>query len=370
MNKDIHYSIKVLPAECGDCIFISIYDCSEKFNILIDGGTTNTYVDYRERPNEYRALYHLIQDLKSNERHIDLLILSHVDDDHVGGLIEWFNDDFPTNDFVKCFWINDSENSKQSIRIIREKSLKDSITSTATLIETLQENSFHYCNHVFLGMQPLVHRLFTIKVLSPLEKYHDRIADRIADSLKDSAVVFNKNSIKDIINSKWVYSKQTSDNNRASIAIQIEVANGDNLLFMGDGHINDIVKGIKQNNSLEKGVLQYKWVKLSHHGSKYNFHPELLKIIDAENYIVSTDGSINEHPDKEVLAYIIDKTNSNIYFNYKDIIKDKLFVPRDYSDYPSLDGRLKSTLDEIVSNTDSESYPNLVEHIKTCYYDN
>jgi beta-lactamase superfamily II metal-dependent hydrolase len=44
---------------------------------------------------------------------------------------------------------------------------------------------------------------------------------------------------------------------------------------------------------------------LSHHGSKANTSPELLKIIDCTRFAFSTDGSRHDHPDPETIARIL-----------------------------------------------------------------
>lgn len=49
----------------------------------------------------------LIDDLKRKEQHIDLLIVTHIDDDHIGGIKEWFEYDYPDDDFVREIWMND-----------------------------------------------------------------------------------------------------------------------------------------------------------------------------------------------------------------------------------------------------------------------
>lgn len=77
-------NITLLPAEHGDCIFVSAYD----YNILIDGGVAQTYQDLHDRRNPDKPLKLLIDKLHEENKHIDLLIVTHVDDDHIGGIIE------------------------------------------------------------------------------------------------------------------------------------------------------------------------------------------------------------------------------------------------------------------------------------------
>lgn len=71
--------IKCFPADYGDCILVTICNATEKYNILIDCGFTNTYNMYVK--NE-------LENLKA----LDLLVLTHIDIDHIQGAIELFND--------------------------------------------------------------------------------------------------------------------------------------------------------------------------------------------------------------------------------------------------------------------------------------
>ncbi len=65
----------VLPAFHGDCILIKTYDLNEdEFIILLDGGTSNTFK-------------HSLKDELKSVTHINLLILTHIDSDHIGGLL-------------------------------------------------------------------------------------------------------------------------------------------------------------------------------------------------------------------------------------------------------------------------------------------
>lgn len=90
-------NISLLQASYGDSIFIS----KNGYNILIDGGIAQTYQDFHNRRNPDKPLKLLIDDLKRKEQHIDLLIVTHIDDDHIGGIKEWFEYDYPDDDFVR-----------------------------------------------------------------------------------------------------------------------------------------------------------------------------------------------------------------------------------------------------------------------------
>ena len=82
---------------------------------------------------------------------------------------------------------------------------------------------------------------------------------------------------------------------------------------------------MKKRGYSKQKPLKIDFVQLSHHGSKRNLNQYFLEIIDTEKFIISTDGSSHNHPNKETLCKIImnpkrDKTKKiNFLFNYEDI---------------------------------------------------
>ena len=330
---EIKTDIKVLRAGYGDCIFIGLISDIGEFNILIDGGLRATYNNVYDRRNPVGPLKVLISDLKEQQRKIDLLILTHVDDDHVLGIKEWFENDFPTADFVRCFWVNDD----MKIRITRN--LNNSPANASSLLKLLRDNNFQYSNQIVKGVI-LENEFCTIKVISPSEVSHNQIAKNLSLLLNNAADNSYKTPLKDYLKKEWQCGTLT-DENKASIAIEIETKSGERLLMLGDAEIQDVMKELKVIHKESEFPVEYSWIKLSHHCSKNNFYPDFLKLVHSRNYIISTNGSKFHHPDKDVIAYIVDQTNSNIYFNYPERAR-VVFTEQDYKDYPQLESRLKS----------------------------
>ena len=84
----------VLPAYHGDCILIKTYDTSEnEFVILVDGGTSQTY------------RYSLKKELEKIKR-INILILTHIDSDHISGLIAFLKSSVLDTIIIDEIWLN------------------------------------------------------------------------------------------------------------------------------------------------------------------------------------------------------------------------------------------------------------------------
>lgn len=67
--------ITMLPARAGDCILIEFLQ--EDYRILIDGGYADTYDNY---------LRDKLLRLNKEGKRIQLLIITHIDADHIGGI--------------------------------------------------------------------------------------------------------------------------------------------------------------------------------------------------------------------------------------------------------------------------------------------
>ena len=100
MNK-----IKSLKAQNGDSFLISFVDeNSMPKNILIDGGREAAYYDSSN--NLHGELKSEIDAIKARKENIDLLILTHIDNDHICGLLKWFEMDTEAYKLIKNVWFN------------------------------------------------------------------------------------------------------------------------------------------------------------------------------------------------------------------------------------------------------------------------
>ena len=97
--------IKFLKASKGDCFLISFQDANKASrNILIDGGMNDTYFETSRNCDGELKLE--IERIKGEKQKIDLLILTHIDDDHIWGLLKWFEMDKEAYTLIENVWFN------------------------------------------------------------------------------------------------------------------------------------------------------------------------------------------------------------------------------------------------------------------------
>ena len=224
-----------------------------------------------------------------------------------------------------------------------KSSLQNSPTQAGKLLELWRDKGRCYNNNIVQG-EEFDRGPFHIKVLAPLSKYRNSIAEKISASLQNTGTANGTDSVslKELVAQPWKNGTLTKEN-RASIAFELSTIDGDKVLLLGDAHIKDIMNGLDYFYPKQDHPIRYKIIKLSHHGSKNNFSPTFIQKVHADTFLVSTNGDFFGHPDKEVIAQIICNTDSIIGFNYRER-KDSLFTKQDFMDFPNLKERVFTTI--------------------------
>lgn len=351
---DNNVKVDFLKADNGDAIYVSYQHNDKNINIVIDTGTKNSYEkkEREQRPPRKEIIIDgefkkLIKQLEKNKEVVDLLILTHIDNDHIGGIKAYMESNDFNSSIIKKVWFNSGQlineyfntnyenNNKQELELKDFDSVKTSISDGVYFEDKISEykiwdrkiikagDSYNENGAKFLILSPA--ELNLKRLLTKWEKEEP-------SSIKTSDIVKNeeyKKTLKELLKEdKNSYDK--SKHNGSSIAFILEVEDK-KLLFLGDCLHRTIVKSLK---NLKIESLEVDLVKVSHHGSKNNTSNKLLKMIKSSKYIISTDGSKHNHPNKVTMARII-KHNSNceIYLNYKDELEKNIFLAQDYIDF-------------------------------------
>jgi beta-lactamase superfamily II metal-dependent hydrolase len=355
--------IKFLKASNGDSILISYKDEKVNRNILVDGGVEDTY--YNSSENRYGELKLEIELIKKRKEVIDLLILTHIDNDHICGLIEWLRKDEDGYKLIKNIWFNsgkliseyfkepENQDLRTDIKIF--KSTQTGVSEGVEFENYLLEKKI-WDRKIILQGTKLSEYGVTIEVLSPDVEQLKKLLREYKAKIKGDAYTFGtkkdwdidiKNFIAEEGDDKFKFEQDTSIKNGSSISF-ILTLNGKNFLFLGDSHPKKIVEYLKSTYS-QINPLEVEFIKVSHHGSKRNTNKELLEIIKTNNYIISTDSSVHAHPNKRTLARVIkENPNAVFHFNYKNV-KENVFSRQDFLDYS--DFKIKLTA-EYTDNND------------------
>lgn len=337
-----------LPAFHGDAIWITYQDSNNIFrNILIDGGPSETYGGKDKKGKiEFGALAETIGAIKKRGQRIDLLILTHVDDDHIEGLIEWINDDEKATELIDKIWFNSGRLIFEHFKVpdivenhiaLSPGDITDTAISDGVTFERLIKDKGIWEYKII--EQGVTKELLDLKfrILSPdetglrklLHKWEEEEPESLTAGVKDY-----KKSIKELLASDS-YSKDPSVHNGSSIAFILTYKEKD-MLFLADAHPEKIISGLEYFGFTKENPLVCEFIKVSHHGSKYNTSYKLLELIESPTYVISSNGS-QRSPYKQTLARIIDsKKKLSLYFNYPELAED-IFLEEDFKAYPNLE---------------------------------
>lgn len=319
--------VKILKALQGDCIWIR-YGEEKYTNIVIDSGP-------KEFKEEFKAL---ISKIQSNGENIDLLVFTHIDNDHIGGACEVLGDKEIKCDCIKKIWINTATKICEnfSLREYINSDYKINVNNINQMYTPIVANDLI---DVIIRRNIEVEQLIMIDdkdmklgdvddkkinlgdaeilILSPTKK---ELEDLIKEWGKDELnTPFSKESWNEVaidtINEHDKFIKDTNKFNGSSIAFIFKY-NDVLLVLLGDAYSHIIA------NTMEhyyKGIkLEVDLIKLPHHGSSSNTNYDLLDKFICSNYVISTNGA-NNNPDKRTIARLIkanDKKKINLYSNY------------------------------------------------------
>lgn len=323
----------MLPARQGDAIWVE-YGSKRTRRILIDAGPINAYPEVEKR----------LARLPEGKKRVEAVVITHVDTDHIEGVIRLFAEHrgrwLVSPEDV---WFNGYEH------LIRAGTLGG--REGDFLSALLKRRGFDTWNYKFDG-KPLVilpdaplpsvemEDGMKITLLSPdqarLKKMAKKwVADVDRHELRagdldgaweqfldysrlhpDTGILGGPGEIDENIRAQL--KADPSAANGASIAFLAEFK-GKKCLFLADAHHTVIAGSLKKLIPPGETRLKVDAVKVSHHGSRHNISKELMDLIDAKHFLVSTNGAKFKHPNKPAIKAIIQGSLQDpvLWFNYR-----------------------------------------------------
>ncbi len=394
--------ITIFQSGKGDCLLLC--GKGEKGRILVDGGMANAYSKF--------VAPHL-GELAEKKLPLDLVYLSHIDEDHIAGVLQLMHDhvDWRVHDFqlqqgnhdhpapesprppkIKEIWHNSfhemlEDNQGKIIDLTAASSSGGTLDQAAaaaqisgllaasantlfgTGIAALQEaaaEQLGIASSIPQAIQlsrrvsaeqldiPLNKRFgkklafvredvpppkpikigpLRISVIGPfakdlevlrkdwnkwLDKNNEKLA-RIKEQARRDAERLGTSDIRKLLELQIAEAKRLGNRsevtppNLASLMLFVEEGMR-TLLLTGDGHSEDIVKGLAFHKKLDSaGRLHVDVLKVQHHGSEHNIEKDFVQRVSADHYIFCGNGE-NENPDLKVLDLILDSRLNAVDF--------------------------------------------------------
>lgn len=330
------FHIEMLPALHGDCLVVEWGDERRTRRMLIDGGPIGAFGALRAR----------VDALPAGDRRFELVVLSHVDTDHIDGIIRLFANPPPWPFVVKDVWFNGWRHLEKAHGLLGGKQGE---YFSALLARRLDPGSW---NGAFEGgpvVVPAEGALpertlpggMKLTLLSPSPQKLERMRKAWRKDLGDAIDPGDLEAAWELLAGRKQYlpgqgllgttpeldallEKQSRPDNAAangsSIAFLAEFG-GRSCLFLADAHPDCVCESLSRllrARGLDRLVVDA--VKVSHHGSRGNTTDELLALMESPRFLFSTNGAQFGHPDREAVQRVIGRSTQlrpKLYFNYQ-----------------------------------------------------
>lgn len=354
--------LTVFQSDKGDCLLLTSKD---KRRMLIDGGMRASYT---------RFVAPLL-----GQDDLDLVCVSHIDQDHISGVLQMLDDtvawrvhDFhvqngnpthpepksPRPPRVKQIWHNafhtqvgdnagqiedmlaassailSGTEDRDLLRIaIEQREIATSIPEAIQLSQRIDERQLGIpLNRSFRNRLALVRsskrpvRLGSLAlfVLAPfaedleklrkewnkwLEKNKPRL-EQLQRRARADAERLGANDLQTFLDIQLRQARELGDRkkvttpNLASLMLLVE-EDGKTLLLTGDGHADDILKGLAHYGKVGRhGGIHVDVLKVQHHGSEHNMTAAFARTVTADHYVFCANGE-HENPDLDVVRTIL-----------------------------------------------------------------
>lgn len=327
-------NVKVLKALYGDCIIISYGENKESY-ILVDGGIG------RECHRNLKEFFHY---LRENDLKLELLVLTHIDEDHISGILKLFSESGFDFSRIKRMWFNYGQALDEELSITREADIKKimiqdestqiSWKQATSLEERIKESGIQKDRIVKTNDTHHVNKA-KIEVLSPtvevLKKINNNWIIKERSSTKIASSTDYHKSVEELM--MLGFYENISLANKSSIAFLFEFE-GVKALFLGDSSAVDVTDALINMGYSVTNPLMLDICKISHHASSHNTSNELIQILDCENYVISTNLTTTGRPSKECLSRIVCNSRKAVkfYCNY-EIDINRVFTKNEIDTY-------------------------------------
>lgn len=347
------FTLEALKAANGDSLILHYGEPVDPRFILIDGGPTKS--GYREvllpRLTEIKEQFSQDAPLP-----LEMMMVSHIDDDHIDGLLAltadmldrvqdgeeapfairtlWFNsfDDLLDNDDEEVFSALTAKVRAAGVDAPLPGFGQPDRYGAAVIASVGQGRRLRAdaagldipVNAPFQGLVMVTDAAdrrvdygdgLQLTIVAPDEARIRALQKKWSDEVRAS---LSEERLADVASAGG--SRDTSVANLSSIVVLAEAA-GKRILLTGDALDVDIVEGLASAGLLNNGTCHVDVLKLPHHGSDRNVSAEFFAAVTADHYVVSGDGR-HGNPEMHTLELLEasrgDSDQYQVHLTYRD----------------------------------------------------
>lgn len=317
------FKLHVVQAENGDCLILEFGTPSQPGYILIDGGPETIYDKH---------LRDELLKIRDSGGKVGLVILSHVDNDHIVGLLDLMaelrqqraNNETETigidsiwhNSFSQTIGGDSDIEPRLKLLLASADEAGRAMRVAGMAVDGIGEGNQLRLAAAALGLP--VNPGFANGVVcatdSPEAVLVEDLSLNIVGPTRDDLEELQREWLdwlrkyEDAIPSGDPFLAAMADRsvpNLSSIMVLADVE-GKKALLTGDGRGDHLLNGLAQTNLLgPQGTLHVDVLKIPHHGSDRNVTRKLFKAITADQYVISANGK-DGNPDLATLIWVVE----------------------------------------------------------------
>ena len=310
------FKVKNVGSDHGDCFFIEIQNSIWKSIIMVDGRCGK------------KASLNEISDVVLTYGHIDYLVITHVDQDHLLGVKKLFERDV-TDSVRKAFEktvILYNYVTKPVVSYRQAKEFEELILDNC-VISTVLKNYILYSSPCLKIISSEMRRN-----LDPREQGEYAVMTLLHPKREGIEEVYRDYMNWELNND---YSVDSPLINKHSIVFLLEYADKC-ILFTGDCEMEEIIEEVDQlKNMSQNNYRKIDLIKISHHGA-YQNNRELPKFASnhkcTQYFVTGRETWDGDHPSKDLLKEIVDEVEEDIeVFTHVNIDSENGYhiIPRD-----------------------------------------
>ena len=331
------FSLDVRRARKGDCLILHYGTKAKPGLVLIDGGPAQVYgPQLKPRLEEIRKARRLAE---GEPLTVDLLMVSHIDDDHINGILELTHEladakaaRRPLPIKVLNFWHNTFDdiiagNPDELVASIKASFGPASLTGdpdtegldphTAKVLASVGQGLRLRDDARALGLRinsEFGHKLIKTSTRRPKD-LPGGLKLTVAGPMEDELLALQKEHAafleKAKKNNAAVASFTDSSVANLSSIVVLAEANGKRMLLTGDARGDKILLGLEKIGLLRPGgKMKVDLLKMPHHGSDRNMEKIFLERVVADHYVFSGDGE-HGNPERKTFEMLRDARKDN-----------------------------------------------------------
>jgi hypothetical protein len=334
----MRFSLDVLPARKGDCLILHYGTAKAPHLIMIDGGPSGVYGPHlRPRLEQLKTARGLAS---GSPLPVDVLMVSHVDDDHIQGVLELTSElrEQKTNRekpllSVASLWHNtfddvlsttpkelDAAAGFGSAALDGTIDLGDADLDVAKVLASIPQGRVLRDDRAFLAAgsqswklnQPFKGKLIVASKPTGKVALEGGLTMRVVGPLQSEVVALQEE------HDRWLRARRAKkarsaesslaafvDESVANLSslVLLVAAGGKRMLLTGDARGDKIIEGLQFIGQLQPGdtsTMHVDVMKVPHHGSANNVATSFFERITADHYVFSGNGEYG-NPERATL---------------------------------------------------------------------